>query len=300
MGISRIKIFLSKYFIFLLVGIIVVALHGGVASIFPCVIFVEQNATSDAQFLFQKYDYVLLNTHYEYSYSNQKIGTRDNFNYLRFSVETAGNLLNAVDYLINGQHHATDDDVQYCQYFRFDSEFKRYIYWGNRATLVLRSLVGFGIPYGNSIFIPYEKTFIGGGPTTMRGWALRHLSYGQYTISGTDVAMGVGNIQLVGNIEQRFPLIGIFEGAVFTDFGNVWMYKDWGIGSSSTFQPSKILKSIALDAGIGIRANISIVTLRIDFALPLYDPSYSAGERWLHTHWEWDKISTHFGINYPF
>ena len=259
-----------------------------------------QNATSDAQFLFQKYDYVLLNTHYEYSYSNQKIGTRDNFNYLRFSVETAGNLLNAVDYLINGQHHATDDDVQYCQYFRFDSEFKRYIYWGNRTTLVLRSLVGFGIPYGNSIFIPYEKTFIGGGPTTMRGWALRHLSYGQYTISGTDVAMGVGNIQLVGNIEQRFPLIGIFEGAVFTDFGNVWMYKDWGIGSSSTFQPSKILKSIALDAGIGIRANISIVTLRIDFALPLYDPSYSAGERWLHTHWEWDKISTHFGINYPF
>ena len=41
MGISRIKIFLSKYFIFLLVGIIVVALHGGVASIFPCVIFVD-------------------------------------------------------------------------------------------------------------------------------------------------------------------------------------------------------------------------------------------------------------------
>ncbi len=260
--------------------------------------------TSDAQFRFQSVDYVLLNTHYEYTYSNQNIGTRNNFNYLRFSVETAGNLLNAVDRLIHGPRQATDDDIQYCQYFRFDSEFKRYIYWGDKATLVLRSLVGFGIPYGHSTFIPYEKTFVGGGPTTMRGWALRHLSYGQYTISGTDVAIGVGNIQLVGNIEHRFPIVGIFEGAVFTDFGNVWMYDDWGIGPASTFQPSKILKSIALDAGIGIRANISVVTLRIDVALPLYDPGYGEGERWLHSHWSWNQIrnqiSTHFGINYPF
>ena len=258
------------------------------------------NLTSDAQFSFQKVDYVLLNTHYEYTYSNQNIATRNNFNYLRFSVETAGNLLNAVDRLVNSSQHTTVNGVHYCQYFRFDSEFKRYIYWGDDATLVLRTLVGFGIPYGNNTFIPYEKMFIGGGPTTMRGWALRHLSYGQYTVSGTDVAIGIGHIQLVANIEQRFPIVGIFEGAVFTDFGNVWMYDDWGIGPTSTFQPSKILKSIALDAGIGIRANISIVTLRIDVALPLYDPGYGDSERWLPSHWSWDKISTHFGINYPF
>ena len=256
--------------------------------------------TSDAQFRFQSVDYVLLNTHYEYTYSNQSIGTRDNFNYLRFSVETAGNLLNAVDRLINGPRQTTDDDIQYCQYFRFDSEFKRYIYLGDNSTLVLRSLVSFGIPYGHSTFIPYEKTFVGGGPTTLRGWGLRHLSYGQYSINGKDVAIGVGHIQLVGNIEHRFPIVGIFEGAVFTDFGNVWMHDDWGIGSTSTFQPSKILKSIALDAGIGIRANISIVTLRVDLALPLYDPSYSVSQRWFTSHWDWDIIVTNFGINYPF
>ena len=257
--------------------------------------------TSDIQFLYQAIDYVLLNTHYEYTYSNQTIGTRNNFNYLRFSVETAGNLLNAADRLIYGPQHTTDkNDMQYYQYFRFDGEFKRYIYWGDNATLVLRSLIGFGIPYGHSTSIPYEKMFVGGGPTTMRGWALRHLGYGQFPTSESDFAMGNGDIQLVANIEQRFPLIGIFEGAVFTDFGNVWMSDEWGIGSSSPFQLSEIVRGIALDAGIGIRANISIITLRVDFALPLYDPGYSAGQRWLPDHWAWKKISTHFGINYPF
>ena len=257
--------------------------------------------TADPQFLYQAFDYILLNTHYEYTISNQNIGTRDNFNYLRLSVETAGNLLNAVDRLIYGPQQTTNDDnVQYYQYFRFDSEFKRYIYWGNKSTLVLRTLVGLCIPYGHSSFIPYEKMFVGGGPTTMRGWALRRLGYGQYLSSQTDIAMGTGDIQLIANVEQRFPIIGIFEGALFADAGNVWMCEDWGIGTSNPFQLSEIARGIALDAGIGIRANISVVTLRVDLALPLYDPGYLAGQRWLPSHWAWNKISTHFGINYPF
>ena len=257
--------------------------------------------TSDIQFIYQSIDYVLLNTHYEYTYSNQLIGTRNNFNYLRFSIETAGNLLTAVDRLIYGPSHIiSDNDVQYYQYFRFDSEFKRYIYWGKKNTLVLRTLIGFGIPYGHSYSIPYEKMFVGGGPTTMRGWALRHLGYGQYLTSESEFAMGNGDIQLIANIEQRFPLLGIFEGALFADIGNVWMNYEWGIGSINTFSLSDIAQGIALDAGIGIRANISIVTLRIDIALPFYDPGYLPGDRWLPSHWGWDKISTHFGINYPF
>ena len=87
---------------------------------------------------------------------------------------------------------------------------------------------------------------------------------------------------------------------MFADIGNVWMNYEWGIGSINTFSLSDIAQGIALDAGIGIRANISIVTLRIDIALPLYDPGYLPGDRWLPSHWGWDKISTHFGINYPF
>lgn len=257
--------------------------------------------TSDRQFIFQAFDYVLLNTHYEYTLSDQHIGSRDNFNYLRFSVETAGNLLTGLNNLFSRADGTQNrENVIYYQYFRFDSEYKRYIYVGKKSTLVLRALAGIGLPYGHSQFIPYEKMFVGGGPTTMRGWQLRRLGYGQFQSSTSKIAMGTGDIQLVANIEHRFPLLGIFEGALFADAGNVWMCPDWGINTVQPFQLNEIVRGIALDAGIGIRANISIVTLRADIALPLYDPGYQAGQRWIGSHWAWDKVVTNFGINYPF
>lgn len=254
--------------------------------------------TSDwIRLFFQSYNYILLNTHYEYTYTNQTIGKRNNFDYLNFSVETAGNLLNAVNHIFK----INNFDSLYYQYFRFEGEYKRYIYWGKDNTLVLRFLAGAGIPYGNSYTLPYEKMFIGGGPTTMRGWALRRLGgYGMDYQSYSNVALGVGEIMLVSNIEQRFPIISIFEGAVFTDIGNVWQYSSWGLDKNNTFKPANILSTLALDVGIGLRANISIITLRVDLALPLYDPGYYSGDRWITSHWGWDKITVNFGINYPF
>ena len=251
--------------------------------------------------IFLTHDYILLNTHYEYTYSNQLIGTRNNFSYLNFSVETAGNLLNAIDRLFTTKNK---NDSLYYQYFRLEGEYKRYIYWGDKNTLVLRALVGFGIPYGNSIAIPYEKMFIGGGPTTLRGWGLRHLG-GYGTNYDHDAAkqltLGMGEIMLVGNIEHRFPIIGIFEGALFADLGNVWTYYDWGFQDDRLlYSPMELLKTVALDVGFGLRANISIITLRLDLAVPIHDPTYAEGERWIHSHLGWDKLVFNFGINYPF
>ena len=257
--------------------------------------------TGDPKFIYQAFDYVLLNTHYEYTFSNQTIGSRNNFNYLRFSVETAGNLLSAANSLITHLSHTpTDTNVIFYQYFRFDGEFKRYIYLGNNSTLVVRALAGFGLPYGHSNSIPYEKMFVGGGPTTMRGWGLRHLGPGLTSTSESNFALGTGDIQLVANIEHRFPIMGIFEGAIFADMGNVWDTFDWGIGKNQQFTPSDIIHGVAIDAGLGIRANVSIVTLRVDVAVPLYDPGYPSGERWIGSHWAWDKLVANFGINYPF
>lgn len=250
--------------------------------------------------IFLTHDYILLNTHYEYTYSDQLIGSRNNFSYLNFSVETAGNLLNAIDKLFIPDNKT---DSLYYQYFRLEGEYKHYIYWGEKNTLVLRALAGFGIPYGKSTAIPYEKMFIGGGPTTMRGWNLRQLGgYGMHYASehGSQFYLGMGEIMLVGNIEERFPIIGIFEGAIFADVGNVWPFVNWGIGKNAIFSPSKILNTFALDAGLGLRLNIAVITLRLDLALPLYDPSYPSGQRWIGSNWDWGKIVYNFGINYPF
>lgn len=256
--------------------------------------------TGDPQFGYQTIDYVLLNTHYEYTYSNQVIGSRNDFSYTRFSVETAGNLLNGIRNLVSNHDEAGEEMLHFYQYFRLEGEYKHYFYLDNRRTLVFRALAGFGIPYGNSTIIPYEKQFVGGGPTTMRGWSLRHLGYGKYLGGETDIAYGVGDMQLVLNLEHRFPLISIFEGAIFADAGNVWNHTDWTDKEERMTDKAKLHESIAFDAGLGLRANVSIITLRLDFALPIYDPGFAAGNRWISDHWAWNKIVINFGINYPF
>lgn len=262
--------------------------------------------TGDLRFLNQAENYTLLNTHYEYTYSNQQPGVAKNFNYFHMSLETAGNFINATNQLFRKETEETSllaedsKTIDYYQYVRFDSEFKRYIYPHDKHTLVLRALAGVGIPYGHSSSLPYEKMFYGGGPTSMRAWMIRRLGPGQTLTSSHNYPLSVGDLQLVGNLEYRFPVIGIIEGAVFTDAGNIWELADWGIAKGSRLQPSEVLKGVALDAGLGVRVNVSILTLRLDFALPMYDPGYLEGERWITQHFAWNKIVTNFGINYPF
>jgi outer membrane protein assembly factor BamA len=115
---------------------------------------------------------------------------------------------------------------------------------------------------------------------------------------------------LVVNIEERFPIFGIFEGALFTDIGNVWNWEDWGVDTYAdlypsatnnyTFKPATIIKGMAVDVGLGLRAKISVITLRLDLALPLYDPNYTEEMRWFAKHWSPSVLALNFGINYPF
>lgn len=264
--------------------------------------------TKDIRFIFQMVNYYLLNTHYEYTFSNQEIGKRTGFNYLHLSVETAGNLIAGIDRLIapSGRSMVFSDpdnealDVDFYQYFRFDSEYKHYFYLGARSTFVLRALAGLGLPYGHSGSMPYEKMFFGGGPTSMRAWMVRQLGPGLSLTSEAEFPYSFGDMQLVFNAEHRFPLIKIFEGALFTDIGNIWDRTDWGLGGKAALPFGQILRGFAIDAGLGLRANISIITLRLDFAVPLYDPGYRQGHRWISDHWRWNKIAVNFGINYPF
>ena len=62
----------------------------------------------------------------------------------------------------------------------------------------------------------------------------------------------------------------------------------------------ELLKPIALDVGVGLRANVSIATLRLDFAIPLFTPTYTNDDSWIGSNWNWKKIALNFGINYPF
>ena len=250
--------------------------------------------TSDYRYFAQ--NYFILNTEYQFTYSNQypaspgsRESARHDFDFVTVNVETAGNLLRLAESTV-GLPLGSDKAVDYYQFFRIEGEYKHYFHFGRASTLVLRTLAGIGIPYGHSSDLPYERTFYGGGPTTMRAWLIRRLGPGDNFDSEWDLPISMGDFQLVANIEQRFPITGIFEGALFADIGNVWTLK----------QIKDIPRTFAVGTGLGLRANITFITLRLDIAFPLYDPGYAQDNRWLFQHFRWNKTVLNFGINYPF
>ena len=193
--------------------------------------------------------------------------------------------------------------VPFSQYVRIGAEMTHYNYIGLKSSLVSRVIVGIGIPYGNSVSMPYEKSFFGGGPTTMRAWQLRRLGPGSYQSGKGDMVADVervGDLQLVMNIEGRFPIAGIFEGAVFADMGNVWLFRPSDQYFDGHIKLNSLPSEVAVGAGIGLRVAVSIATIRVDFAIPFYDPGYDNALRWRPPHWNFNQIVTNFGINYPF
>ena len=67
-----------------------------------------------------------------------------------------------------------------------------------------------------------------------------------------------GNTYANATVEYTFPIIERVRGAVFFDIGNVWPDSyDYDFGD---------LKS---DAGVGVRLNLPIGPLRLDYGIPL-------------------------------
>lgn len=258
---------------------------------------------NDLRLKYQYSNHFIFGARYDYAYSNQQFGTRRNFSVVHLSAESAGNLLSATAGLLgaeadsNGVMHILGSP--YAQYVRLGGELTRYHYFGKRSTFVARAMIGLGLPYGNSVAMPYEKSFFGGGPTTMRAWQLRHLGPGSFQ-SGDNMLERVGDLQLVVNLEGRFPIVSILEGAVFTDMGNVWLLNPSEQYPGGNLNWSRVLDEIAIGIGVGLRLNVSVATLRVDFGIPLYDPGYDTSMRWRTTHWRFNQIVTNFGINYPF
>ena len=102
------------------------------------------------------------------------------------------------------------------------------------------------------------------------------------------------------NLEERFPIVGVFEGAVFADIGNIWLMHESSEYPNGEWKWNRVMKELAVGIGLGLRLNISIITLRLDFAIPLYDPGYPEDSRWRLPHWKFNQIVTNFGIDYPF
>ncbi|MDY5970029.1 MAG: BamA/TamA family outer membrane protein [Bacteroidales bacterium] len=260
----------------------------------------------DARILYLYSDHFILDARYDYVYNTQQFNTRQNFSFFHLSLENAGLMLNQASRLFN----APVDDlgtrkiygVPFSQYVRMSSEYKRYWYFGDGQTFVLRGILGVGLPYGNSHAMPFEKGFYGGGPSNIRGWQLRHLGPGVFNSENAQYEYErVGDMTLVSNAEYRFPLgKSHFEGALFMDAGNVWLLKPSSEFPGGDLTLQHFLQGIAWCWGVGLRYNFSFLTFRIDVGDQIYNPGFEQGKRWRIAAKSRSDVEVNFGISYPF
>lgn len=274
-------------------------------SIFPDSAFLARlESLNDQRLLNQYTDHFIMSANYTYTFNNQERNKVQNFKYFRWNIETAGNILNFSSDLSSATKNENGEytvwNIPFAQYARTDIDFRYYFALREDHTLVYRNLVGIGIPYGNSKVLPFEKGFYAGGSNDMRGWNYRALGPGSFVDTTSNGFEKMGDVILEANFEYRFPIYSWFKGALFTDVGNIWLLNLSDNYPGGKFDFNSFYNEFAVDAGFGLRLDLTFFIFRIDAATPLRDPSYPDGSRWQFNNLQLRNVIWNFGIGYPF
>jgi len=274
-------------------------------SIFPDSAFLARLETLNDQRLLNQYtDHFIMSASYTYIFNNQERNKVQNFKYFRWNIETSGNALNLSSNLSNATKNENGEytvwNIPYAQYARTNIDFRYYFALKEDHTLVYRNLLGLGIPYGNSKVLPFEKGFYAGGSNDMRGWNYRSLGPGSFVDTISNNFEKMGDLILEANFEYRFPIYSWFKGALFTDVGNIWLLNLSDNYPGGKFEIDKFFREFAVDAGFGLRLDLTFFIFRIDAATPIRDPSYADGSRWQFNNLQLRNVIWNFGIGYPF
>ena len=252
-----------------------------------------------------------------YIYSNASDSSSRNSLTFRLNIEAAGNITYLLSSMLSNKQVQTISTgpqgetvtwnayelfgVPFSQYFRTEASISRLLPFSTRTALAYRFLAGIGVAYGNAQSMPYDRLFYAGGSNSMRGWPVRGLGPGDSNPSDSHFYMArVGNMRLEANVEFRFPLWNSFRGAVFFDAGNIWnALIEGGTEEDGIFRFDSFFPQLGLNTGIGLRYDLGMAVIRLDWGLRLHDPSLPAGQRWL-TSFKFSNTALNFGIGYPF
>ena len=220
-----------------------------------------------------------------YQYNNQEV-RKGNLIFSYANVfDLAGTLASLLNQNqeVNAQGFKEIFGVRYSQFARWDHDFRfNHLLKGERS-INYRLQLGAGIPYGNNgPNLPFDYSFFAGGSNDNRGFRARALGPGvyKYYLDTNRTATEIGDIRIGGSVEYRFKLSGMFKGAVFSDFGNVWTYNNDANREFGQFT-SDWYKQLSVAGGIGLRVDIDFLVFRLDVGIPLRNPSLPSESQWI-------------------
>lgn len=286
----------------------------------------------------------LLFREFNYIYTSP-VNRSDESHYIGVSFETAGAEIWGVNQLYNRIADTTaifrlkgkNDDINFSQYFRLELDLRFNKRLTPKRSYAARFNIGVARPFGNTDDVPYVKQFYVGGPNSIRAWAARGLGPGGFTDVLTQEASAnrlffsqAGDFKLEFNLEYRFNIFWLLDGALFLDGGNIWTLRpdNSRCGSQFLLKPriqqacegnmgdkdfynEAFYKQIALGGGFGARLDFTYFILRLDAGIRLRYPDPNALNPLTHKSYSgyWNSfpgvfltnhVNFNLGLGYPF
>lgn len=89
-------------------------------------------------------------------------------------------------------------------------------------------------------------------------------------------------------------------GAIFLDMGNVWNIHEEEYSENGKFYARNFFKQMAVGTGVGVRYDMGMFVIRLDWGLGLHLPYETGKNGFYNIHRFKDSHSFHFAVGYPF
>ncbi len=262
---------------------------------------------SDNQYIRKSFEeQFIVGMKYDFTYDNSLTKQPHGF-YFSAGISSSGNLLDLAKRIFNEESERPYSFVGniYSQFLKLSTDVRYYRNFNNKS-IASRFYAGIGIPYTNSVVMPYVEQFYSGGSNSIRAFVARSLGPGGL-VPPEDVNPDsliidqTGDIKLEGNLEFRFRMSKVLHGALFIDAGNVWLLNPDETRPNAEFHFNKFMDQLAVGTGIGLRFDFNFFILRTDFGFPIRSPYEIDGSNWLIGSSDvWKKGVFNLAIGYPF
>lgn len=222
------------------------------------------------------------------------------------TLSEAGNILSLANMMAGKKWNEKGKTLfknEYSQFFKLETDFVKYWRVSDNSTLVGHVNTGVIWSFGNSEQSPYTEMFYVGGANSIRAFNVRGVGPGKqnYNFLENKYAniLRTGDIKFQLNLEYRPRIYGDLYGALFLDAGNVWMKDDLSTDDEK-FKFGQFYKQMAVGTGIGVRYDMGMFVVRVDWGVGLHLP-YDTGKSGFYNIPSFkDAQSLHLAVGYPF